>query len=322
MNTINTLNELLDQAIKCKSSDIHIEPQEENSRVRFRTDGILNEINSLSKDAHLQIVSRIKVISHLDIAEKRLPQDGRIQYQKMDLRISIIPTCHGEKCVIRILNREHSLLSLENLGMQKEHLTLYHKMLQRKTGILLVTGPTGSGKTTTLYASLNILNSSEVNISTIEDPIEYKLPGINQIQVNYKTGLTFSRGLRSILRQDPDIIMIGEIRDEETAKIAIQSALTGHLVLSTLHTNDAVSAITRLKDIGIPNFLINATLIGVVAQRLARKPQGGRIGIFEMFMVENNLQEAISQNFKTLAEDGKEKIKLGLTTKEELWRII
>ena len=257
----------------------------------------------------------------MNISECRLPQDGRTNFNNFDLRVSIIPTLHGEKTVIRLLNRQQAALNLEYLGLEKEDLQLFFKMMAQRAGLILVTGPTGSGKTTTLYSTLTKLNQKEVNIITIEDPVEYQLPGINQIQVNPKIGLTFARGLRSILRQDPDIIMIGEIRDLETAKIAIQAALTGHLVFATLHTNDAPSAITRLVEMGIDRYLVDASVIGVIAQRLVRKltPEGlkGRLGIYEIMMGTKP-----GNNRKTLAEDGKIKLERGLTTKEEIARTI
>jgi type IV pilus assembly protein PilB len=271
---IRLVNLLIMKAIKQGASDIHIEPEEDTLRVRYRIDGILHEVETPPKHVQQAVISRIKILSNLDIAERRIPQDGRFQVnadnRRIDIRVSCVPTLFGENVVLRLLDTTHLKLTLMDLGFEKEELEVYDQLIQRPHGIILVTGPTGSGKTTTLYASLRKLNSPEKNIITIEDPIEYRLEGIRQIQVNPKVDLTFANGLRSILRQDPDIIMVGEIRDKETAEIAIHSALTGHLVLSTLHTNDAAGAITRLVDMGIEPFLIASSLIGVVAQRLVR----------------------------------------------------
>lgn len=315
------LDEVLNKAIELQASDIHLEPREEFLRVRFRVDGILQDGNPVHKTKQAALISRVKVLVNLDIAENRLPQDGRTTLKKIDLRISTIPTIHGEKTVIRLLDRKHAQLELEELGMEKEDLEVYRSIISKKAGIVLVTGPTGSGKTTTLYATLSQLNSKELNIITIEDPVEYQLPGINQIQINPKAGLTFARGLRSILRQDPDIIMVGEIRDLETARVAIQAALTGHLVFSTLHTNDAPSAVTRLIEMGIEKYLVEATVLGVVAQRLIRKatPQGykGRTGIYEV------MSGTIPQKgMKTLSQDGLSKVKQGITIREEIARVL
>ncbi len=318
------LDEIINKAVDLRASDIHLEPREEYLRVRYRVDGMLEDSLPIHKSKQAALISRVKVLVNLDIAESRLPQDGRtnlkIEKSTIDVRVSTIPTLHGEKVVLRLLNRTNTQLSLEELGMGKEELDFYRKMISKRTGIILVTGPTGSGKTTTLYATLSALNSKEVNIMTIEDPVEYQLPGINQIQVNPKAGLTFARGLRSILRQDPDVIMVGEIRDLETAKIAFQAALTGHLVFSTLHTNDAPSAVTRLADIGIEPYLIEASVIGVVAQRLVRKisPKGykGRTGIYEVL-----LGSKPQRGMKTLVESGMLKVKQGITSKEEVARV-
>ena len=323
--TTALLDEVLAKAVELHASDIHVEPREEYLRIRYRVDGMLRDEAPIHKTKQTALISRVKVLVSLDIAESRVPQDGRtaikIGKDQLDLRVSTIPTTHGEKAVIRLLNRKHAHLSLEELGMEKEDLEIYKSIIAKKTGVVLVTGPTGSGKTTTLYATLSQLNAKEVNIITIEDPVEYQLPGINQIQVNSKAGLTFARGLRSILRQDPDIIMIGEIRDLETARIAIQAALTGHLVLSTLHTNDAPSAVTRLMEMGIEKYLVEATILGVVAQRLVRKstPQGyrGRTGIYEI--MRGITPQA---NMKTLLQDGQLKIRRGLTTSEEIARTV
>ena len=272
---IRLVNVVLTQALRRQASDIHIEPYEKDIKVRFRIDGILYEIFSLPKRFQAHIVSRLKVMANLDIAEKRLPQDGRIKIKvankTVDIRISVIPMAFGERIVLRLLDKSISILGLAEMGMAPKRLEIFEKLINKNTGILLVTGPTGSGKTTTLYASINRINSMEKNIITIEDPVEYELKGVGQIQVNPKTELTFARGLRSVLRHDPDIIMVGEIRDLETVEIAIQASLTGHLVFSTLHTNDATGALTRLVDMGVEPFLIASSLLAVLAQRLVRR---------------------------------------------------
>jgi general secretion pathway protein E len=271
---IRLLNSILSEAVKERSSDIHIEPYERDLLVRFRIDGLLYEKLSPPKVIQEALISRVKIMAGLNIAEKRLPQDGRIRVRvagrDVDIRVSIIPTFYGERAVLRLLDKKKGILSLTDIGLGAEGVQLMERMLARTSGIILVTGPTGSGKSTTLYASLNRVNSSDKNIITIEDPIEYQIKGIGQIQVNPKIELTFAAGLRSILRQDPDIIMVGEIRDAETAEIAIQASLTGHLVLSTLHTNDAATAVTRLVDMGIEPFMIASSLSAVLAQRLVR----------------------------------------------------
>ncbi len=271
---IRLLNSILSEAIKERVSDIHIEPYELDLLVRFRIDGILYEKLSPPKIIQDALISRVKIMAGLNIAEKRLPQDGRILVRvagrDVDIRVSIIPTYYGERAVLRLLDKKKGILSLADIGLGEHGVRTLERMLERTSGIILVTGPTGSGKSTTLYAALNKVNSSEKNIITIEDPIEYQIRGIGQIQVNPKIDLTFASGLRSILRQDPDIIMVGEIRDAETAEIAIQASLTGHLVLSTLHTNDAATAVTRLVDMGIEPFMIASSLSAVVAQRLVR----------------------------------------------------
>jgi general secretion pathway protein E len=271
---IRLLNALLLQAVKERASDIHIEPYEKELDVRLRIDGVLHKVLSPPKIIQDALISRIKIMAHLDIAEKRLPQDGRIRLllggRDIDIRVSVIPTSHGERAVMRLLDRKQGLLGLWEVGFSKDDESKCDEYLKRPDGIILVTGPTGSGKTTTLYAALNRIHTEEKNIITIEDPVEYQLKGIGQIHVNPKIGLTFASGLRSILRQDPDVIMIGEIRDLETAEIAMQASLTGHLVLSTLHTNDAPSALVRLIDMGIEPFLVASSLTIVLAQRLAR----------------------------------------------------
>lgn len=271
---IRLLNALLSEAIKEQASDVHIETFEARVSVRFRVDGILREVLEPPRILAPLIISRIKVMAKLDIAEKRLPQDGRITLgiggRTVDVRVSTMPTNHGERIVLRLLDKQAAQLNLAQLGMSEEAFKRMQQLIHTPHGIILVTGPTGSGKTTSLYAVLTALNNRKRNILTVEDPIEYDLPGIGQTPVNYKVNMTFAKGLRAILRQDPDVVMVGEIRDLETAQISIQASLTGHLVLSTLHTNSAVGAITRLDDMGIEPFLLASSLIGVVAQRLVR----------------------------------------------------
>ena len=272
---IRMLNALLTQAARDGASDIHIEPYERHSSVRFRVDGSLREVVQPNRALHAALISRLKIMADLDISEKRLPQDGRISLRlgtrAIDVRVSTLPSAHGERAVLRLLDKSESKLSLEAVGMQGDTLRRFEGLIGQPHGIILVTGPTGSGKTTTLYAGLGRLDATRNNIMTVEDPIEYELPGVGQTQVNSKIELTFAKALRAILRQDPDIIMIGEIRDYETAQIAIQASLTGHLVLATLHTNDAASAVTRLTDMGVEPFLLSSSLLGVLAQRLVRK---------------------------------------------------
>jgi len=271
---IKLVNHIISQSVKSGASDIHIEPYQNSFKVRYRVDGILYDLLSPPKWMQSSLISRIKVMSKMNIAEKRLPQDGRFDVkigdQSIDIRVSTIPITYGERIVLRLLNKSSTLLRLPDLGLKDEKLKLIESLIHLSHGIILVTGPTGSGKTTTLYAILSQINSPDINIITIEDPVEYQLKGIGQIQVNSKIDLTFSRGLRSIVRQDPDVILIGEMRDQETADIGVQSALTGHLVFSTLHTNDSASAITRLVDIGVEPFLISSSVIAVIAQRLIR----------------------------------------------------
>ena len=272
---VSIVNSLLDQAVQDKASDIHIEPEEKVLRVRFRVDGVLREVISFPKNIQAAILSRIKIMAEMDIAEKRLPQDGRIKLTKqkseIDIRVSSMPTILGEKIVMRILDKSAMDIKLNELGFTERNMVLYKDMFDSAYGLVLVTGPTGSGKSTTLYSTLLSINDIEKNIITIEDPVEYRIPGVNQIAINNKAGLTFASALRTILRQDPDIIMVGEVRDKETAEITINAALTGHLVFSTLHTNDAAGAITRLIDMGVEPFLIVSSLRGVIAQRLVRK---------------------------------------------------
>ncbi len=271
---IRLVNTVLTQAVRAGASDVHIEPYKDTLRIRFRLDGVLYDKHTLDRRHHSALISRIKIMSKMNIAEKRLPQDGRIALtlgnRQVDLRVSCLPTAHGERVVLRLLEKSNRILSLGDLGLMDDDLEHMRRLSSISHGMILITGPTGSGKTTSLYALLNRINSPDKNILTIEDPVEYQLDGVGQIQVNAKIGLTFSKGLRSIVRQDPDVVLIGEIRDKETADIAIQAALTGHLVFSTLHTNDAPSAITRLKDMGVEPFLLASVLRAAAAQRLVR----------------------------------------------------
>jgi general secretion pathway protein E len=334
---IRLLNALMLQALKERASDIHIEPYEKELDVRLRIDGVLHRILTPPKIIQEALISRVKIMSNLDIAEKRLPQDGRIRLliggRDIDIRVSVIPTSHGERAVLRLLDRKQGLLGLWEVGLDKVDEKKLEEHLQRPDGIILVTGPTGSGKTTTLYAAINRIHREEKNIITVEDPIEYQLKGVGQIHVNPKIGLTFASGLRSILRQDPDVIMVGEIRDLETAEIAMQASLTGHLVLSTLHTNDAPSALVRLIDMGIEPFLVASSLTVILAQRLVRlicshckvsykptklelsyfnqepdvlyrgegcekcKGRGylGRTGIYELLIIDNEVRQMITE---------------------------
>ena len=265
---------ILEQAVKQRASDVHLEPREDDLRVRYRIDGIMRDVMVVPRHLRGDVNSRIKIMANLDITERRRPQDGRLLLRlddlTVDVRISTLPTVYGEKIVARILHRTHNVLELEDFGFAAQNFQRIQAMLRQSQGLILVTGPTGSGKTTTLYGFLNQLNSPEKNIITVEDPVEYRLEGINQVQVNPRVDLTFATGLRTVLRQDPDIIMVGEIRDRETADIAVRSALTGHLVLSTLHTNSAVASVVRLLNMGIEPYLISSTVIGVIAQRLVR----------------------------------------------------
>ena len=341
---IRLINAILSEAIKDGASDIHIEPYEENLAIRFRVDGILKEkLNPNSRIAPL-LYARIKVRSNLDIAERRVPQDGRMSLKLgekwIDIRVSTLPSSFGERLVLRLLDKADASLDLRELGMTDEMTKDYLDQLKSTSGIILVTGPTGSGKTTTLYSGLNYLNDQTRNILTVEDPIEYALEGIGQTQVNNKVGLSFAKGLRAILRQDPDVVMVGEIRDKETAETAIQASLTGHLVLSTIHTNDAVGAITRLVDMGVEPYLLASSVKMVIAQRLVRKIDdeqklSGRIGIFEMIKIDNDIKKLINENidedsirnnaFKkyiSLSKDGESKVKKGITSDIELKRVL
>ena len=352
---IRMLNALLTQAARDGASDIHIEPYERHSSVRFRVDGTLREVVQPNRALHAALISRLKIMADLDIAEKRLPQDGRISLRigtrAVDVRVSTLPSAHGERAVLRLLDKSGANLSLESVGMQGGVLQRLAQLIAQPHGIILVTGPTGSGKTTTLYAALQRLDASAGNIMTVEDPIEYELAGIGQTQVNPKIDLTFAKALRAILRQDPDAIMIGEIRDFETAQIAIQASLTGHLVLATLHTNDAASAVTRLTDMGVEPFLLSSSLLGVLAQRLVRKlcnvcsgagcsscgqtGYQGRTGVFELMVADDAIraqihgraaeadirQAALSSGMTLMREDGERLVASGITSREELLRV-
>ncbi len=361
---IRMLNALLTQAAKDGASDIHIEPYERSSSVRFRVDGTLREVVQPNKALHAALISRLKIMAELDIAEKRLPQDGRISLRiggrAIDVRVSTLPSSHGERAVLRLLDKAESRFTLEGLGMDGEVLASFARLIQQPHGIVLVTGPTGSGKTTTLYASLGRVDTATTNVLTVEDPVEYELPGIGQTQVNPKIDLTFAKALRAILRQDPDVIMIGEIRDHETASIAIQASLTGHLVLATVHTNDAPSSVTRLIDMGVEPFLLSSSLLGVLAQRLVRKlcphckrqgddghwhPVGcekcshtgykGRTGVYELMTVDAHVQALVhnraaeqeliaaarAAGLRSMREDGDRLVQSGITSLEEVVRV-
>lgn len=274
-STSEILDELIVRASRMNASDIHFEPAREGLRIRFRIDGVLRQITEFNQSIGIPLVSRVKILANMDIAEKRAPQDGGFVFETMqrpvDIRVSVLPTIKGEKAVLRLLPVKKEMINLESLGMEKDTLKTYTDLIKRPHGIILITGPTGSGKSTTLYASLSLINSESINITTVEDPVEYKIDGVNQLQVDRANKITFPTALRNILRQDPDIIMIGEIRDRETADIALRSALTGHLVFATLHTNDATSALTRLVDIGCEPYLVSSTVTAIVAQRLIRR---------------------------------------------------
>jgi general secretion pathway protein E len=352
---IRMLNALLTQAARDGASDIHIEPYERHSSVRFRVDGTLREVVQPNRALHAALISRLKIMAELDIAEKRLPQDGRISLRigtrAVDVRVSTLPSAHGERAVLRLLDKSESKLQLEAVGMTGDTLRRFEALIAQPHGIILVTGPTGSGKTTTLYASLARMDAGSSNIMTVEDPIEYELQGIGQTQVNPKIDLDFAKALRAILRQDPDIIMIGEIRDYETAQIAIQASLTGHLVLATLHTNDAASAVTRLIDMGVEPFLLSSSLLGVLAQRLVRKlcpvchgkncetcgftGYQGRTGVFELMVVNDRIRElihnrgaeadireaALQGGMRLMRDDGERLVRERITSQEEVLRV-
>ena len=382
---IKMVNVILTNAVNERASDIHIEPQEKELWVRYRVDGMLHRVLTPPKAIQSGIISRIKIMANMNIAENRLPQDGRIKIRfggkDVDVRVASLPSQFGERVVMRLLNKTDTNYEMSSLGMDQEDQNKYQELLKNQNGIILITGPTGSGKSSTLYASLNDLNTETRNIITIEDPVEYQINGINQVQARPDIGLTFAEGLRSILRQDPDVIMVGEIRDEETARVSIQASLTGHLVFSTLHTNDATSAVTRLIDMGIENYLVTATCLGFVAQRLLRvlcpsckkkksisvanlkklgyQPQGkkttgtysiyepkgckdcmdigyrGRIGIYELLVLDNELRDFVIQNqsldalrklakkkgMRTLREAAIQKLLDGVSSMEEVMRV-
>jgi type IV pilus assembly protein PilB len=379
---VKLVNTLVTRAVSERASDIHVEPGERDLRIRFRIDGVLHEVMSTPRSVSGAVVSRLKIMAELDIAERRVPQDGRISLRvsgrPIDLRVATLPSIYGEKVVIRILDKDDAILELKDLGFLPDSLARFEESYRKPYGTILVTGPTGSGKTTTLYSTLNILNQPDRNIITVEDPVEYRLGGVTQVQVNRKAGLQFATVLKSILRSDPDIILIGEVRDGETAKIAIEAALTGHLVLTTLHTNDASSSVGRLIDMGVEPYLVSSALDSILAQRLARKlcdrckqaktagaelvaqmgldPEEGpitiyeavgckvcsetgyrgRLSINEILLVSEEIQRlaverrpsdeikrvAIEQGMKTLRVDGMDKVKLGLTTLEEVLRVV
>ncbi len=379
---VRLVSSILFAASAKRASDIHIEPQGESTTVRIRVDGVLRELTNIPKELQSSVVSRVKILSDMDIAERRNSQDGRflvkIAERSLDLRVSTLPTHYGEKVVMRLLDPAATRVAFSTLGFSEENSSVLHHALSGPQGMVLVTGPTGSGKTTTLYSALNSLRSPTVNIITVEDPIEYKIDAINQVQVNPKAGLTFATCLRSILRQDPNVIMVGEIRDSETAQIALQSAQTGHLVLSTLHTNDSISAVTRLLDLDVPAFLVASSLSAVAAQRLVRKlcscrdespmtqehasrflgagivdfgnvvytPAGcalcdnsgfkGRVGIYELLVLDEQMRAAVrsgmrdeeirnmarSGGMRLMQEDAMEKVKLGVTTLDEVLRVV
>jgi type IV pilus assembly protein PilB len=379
---VKLVNTLVSRAVSERASDIHIEPAERDLRIRFRIDGVLHEIMTTPKSVTGAVVSRLKIMADLDIAERRVPQDGRVALKvggrQIDLRVATLPTIYGEKVVMRILDKDDAILPLESLGFLPESLKRYEESYTKPYGAILVTGPTGSGKTTTLYSTLNIVNKPDRNIITVEDPVEYRLPGIIQVQVNRKAGLLFATALKAILRSDPDVVLIGEVRDTETARIAVEAALTGHLVLTTLHTNDASSSIGRLVDMGVESYLVSSALDSIVAQRLARRicarcrqpreatPQmvqqmgfdpdegpitiydavgckvcsdtgyRGRVCINEILLVSEEIQRmaverrpsdevqrvAVEQGMLTLRRDGMEKVRLGMTTLEEVLRVV
>lgn len=348
-SVIDFVDHLIYDAVKDRASDIHLESHEHSLVIRFRIDGILIDKHTMHAERALQIISRIKIIAHIDIAKKRIPQDGKFSFiideRSVDFRVSTFPTVFGEKIVIRILDKENKIVSLDNLGFDHEILAQLKKIILKPYGLILVTGPTGSGKTTTLYGIISMLNNRQKNIITLEDPVEYFIDGITQSQINNEAGFTFAKGIRSMLRQDPDIIMVGEIRDKESAKIAIEASLTGHLVLSTLHTNDAPSAIVRLMDMDIEPYLLNSSLLAVVAQRLVRKVCGScktaynatmngndailfkgsgckhcnfmgttqRIGLFELLVIDEELRQVFKQdmNYAMLKEHA---LKKGMKT--------
>jgi type IV pilus assembly protein PilB len=380
---VRVINQVIQEAIQAGASDIHLEPHREDVKVRFRVDGLLREVMSTPKQLQAALVSRVKILAHMDIAERRLPQDGKIHVRLggkgYDLRVSTLPTVLGENVVIRVLDQSNTRVSLKHVGLPGDLLTVWENLITRPYGMIVVTGPTGSGKTTTLYASLAQINTPERNVVSIEDPVEYQMAGVKQVQVNVRAGLTFASGLRSILRQDPDIVLIGEVRDRETAQIAVQASMTGHLVLTTLHTNDAAGVPTRLADMGVEPFLVTASVLGVLAQRLVRvicprckeaytppaealrrlglnptqhiglrlhRGRGcdrcygtgyrGRIGVFELLLMEGSLRAMVvggasadqlrtaaqQKGMRLMWQDGVQKALQGVTTVEELLRVV
>jgi type IV pilus assembly protein PilB len=379
---VKLVNTLISRAVNERASDLHVEPGERDLRIRFRIDGVLHEVMNTPRSVANAVVSRLKIMADLDIAERRVPQDGRVSLRvagrPIDLRVATLPTIYGEKVVIRVLDKDDAILELKDLGFLPHSLKRFAESYTKPYGAILVTGPTGSGKTTTLYSTLNILNNPDKNIITVEDPVEYRLSGVQQVQVNRKAGLLFATALKSILRSDPDIVLIGEVRDTETAKIAVEAALTGHLVLTTLHTNDASSSIGRLVDMGVEPYLVSSALDSIIAQRLARRlcsrcsqpreatpemirqmgfdPEAGsiqvheavgckvcsgtgyrgRLSVTEILLVSEEIQRmaverrpsdeikaiAVEQGMLTLRQDGMEKVKAGMTTLEEILRVV
>jgi type IV pilus assembly protein PilB len=361
---VKLVNAMLADGIRAGASDIHIEPQDKKVNLRYRVDGLLHQIMVMPKRIQSKVISRIKIMSHMDISERRKPQDGRtflrIAGRSYDMRVSTLPTADGEKCVMRVLVQDRAQVALEELGFEPDVLASFKEVLERPQGMILVTGPTGSGKTSTLYAALNFLKKESTNIVTVEDPVEYRLAGVNQVAVSDKSGMTFAAGLRSILRQDPDVIMVGEIRDLETAQIAFQAAQTGHLVLSTLHTNDAPSAVTRLTEMGMPAYVVASSLLGIQAQRLVRRlcdcktmapdgtatPKGceacrfsgfkGRMAVYELMRMTPRLRSVVlargsddvvrraarAAGMQSMFQDGLKKVARGLTTADELRRVV
>jgi type IV pilus assembly protein PilB len=361
---VKLVNAILADAIRAGASDIHIEPQQKGVDLRYRVDGLLRKVMTMPKRVQAKVASRVKIMSHMDISERRKPQDGRtflrVGGRSFDMRVSSLPTADGEKIVLRILAQDRATVALENLGFDEELLTSLKELLRRPQGMILVTGPTGSGKTSTLYAALNLLRSETTNIVTVEDPVEYRLSGISQVAVSDRAGMTFAAGLRSILRQDPDVVMVGEIRDLETAQIAFQAAQTGHLVLSTLHTNDAPSAVTRLVEMGVPAYVVASSLVAVLAQRLVRqlcsckvpqpdgtaRPKGcdlcrfsgfaGRIGVYELMRLTPRVRSVLltrasddvvrraarASGMKSMFQDGLAKAARGLTMPDEVKRVV
>ena len=380
--TVRLVNSIIERAAIENVSDIHLDPSENEVRVRMRIDGIMCSVMSVPKALQSSVLARLKIMAGMDITERRVPQDGRagikLKERNFDLRMSTLPTIYGEKFVIRLLDKDGQRLTEANLGLSEDELSKYHSLIKRPSGVVLIVGPTGSGKSSTMYTMIRSLNSEQVNLITLEDPVEYNIDGVNQVQINEKTGMTFASGLRSILRQDPDIIAVGEIRDGETAEIAMRAAITGHLVLSTIHTNDALATIERLRDIGVPNYLIASALNGVISQRLVRRicPEcresyhpsedelrelgirdgehhhfyhgtgcpncfntgyRGRIAVFEIMTLSRDLRAAISRGadraelqrlidekggFVTLAENCRRRVLEGVTTIEEVRRVV